>query len=203
MRPMLSRSLGFGGLLAVSASAGLLFQHAHAPRGGDVPRYSHAPLFTLVDQAGRQVSQDAFAGRIWIADFIFTRCAGQCPLMTAQMQRLAEDFRVEPSVVLISFTVDPTYDTPAVLARYAAASGASSDRWSFLTGDDQAIQRLSQNGFHLAMGADGSPEEPITHSRRLVLVDQRGVIRGYYDAGEPQALAQLRHDVRRLLRGSS
>ena len=203
MRPTLSRSLGFGGLLAVSSLAGLLFHQAHASRSAEGPRYGRVPAFSLVDQAGRPVSSEAFNGRLWIADFIFTRCAGQCPMMTMEMTRLAKEFQSEPSVVLVSFTVDPRYDTPEVLARYAATSGASSDRWVLLTGEEEAIQRLCQEGFRLAMGAEGPPEEPITHSRRLVLVDQRGVIRGYYDVGEGQALVQLRRDVRRLLRGSS
>ncbi|MBI4354094.1 MAG: SCO family protein, partial [Candidatus Omnitrophica bacterium] len=89
---------------------------------------------------------------------------------------------------------------PEVLSRYVAASGASSDRWIFLTGEEEAIQRLCQDGFHLAMGEEGSPEEPITHSSRLVLVDRGGIIRGYYDAADARALTQLRRDAQRLLR---
>ncbi len=203
MRSWRSRVLGFTGLLAISSLAGLLFHQAHASRSAEVPRYGHVPAFSLVDQAGRPVSSEAFNGRLWIADFIFTRCAGQCPMMTMEMARLARAFQSEPAVVFVSFTVDPRYDTPEVLARYAAALGASSDRWALLTGEDQTIQRLCQEGFHLAMGGEGPPEEPITHSRRLVLVDRLGVIRGYYDAGEANDLTQLRRDIRRLLKSSS
>lgn len=203
MRPWLSRLVGFTGLVAISSLAGLLFHQAHASRSAEVPRYGRVPAFSLVDQAGRAISPETFNGRLWIADFIFTRCAGQCPMMTMEMARLGKAFQSEPSVILVSFTVDPRYDTPEVLARYAATSGASSDRWVFLTGEDQAIQRLCQEGFHLAMGAEGPPEELITHSRRMVLVDQRGVIRGYYDAAEAHDLMQLRRDVHRLLRHPS
>ncbi len=203
MRPWLSRLVGFTGLVAISSLAGLLFHQAHASRSAEVPDYGRVPAFSLVDQAGRPVSLETFNGRLWIADFIFTRCAGQCPMMTMEMTRLAKEFQSKPSVLLVSFTVDPRYDAPEVLARYAATSGASSDRWVFLTGEDQTIQRLCQEGFRLAMGAGGPPEEPITHSRRLVLVDRHGVIRGYYDAAEAHDLTQLRRDVRRLLKSSS
>ena len=150
------------------------------------------------------MSGEALLGSVWVANFIFTRCAGQCPLMSAQMATLASALRGEPSVRLVSFSVDPEWDTPAVLADYARRYGAVREQWRFLTGDRAAIVRLCTEGFRLSVAQDGGTDaEPITHSVRLVLVDRAGRIRGYYDTTEAEAMKQLRRDLRRLLRQHS
>src|SRR3989338_1805543 len=186
--------------VAVVSGVGLLWYVADAAKAVALPRYGRVPSFTLTDQAGGSVSQETFKGVVWIADFIFTRCAGQCPVMTAQMSRLAQAFQGEPSLVLVSFTVDPAHDPPEILARYAASHAARPAQWRFLTGDLQTITRLSQAGFQLALSYEGTVDEPITHSRRFVLVDRQGVIRGSYDAGEAEAMTRIRRDVQRLVR---
>ncbi|MBI4354701.1 MAG: SCO family protein [Candidatus Omnitrophica bacterium] len=192
--------------IALVVGLGVLWHYAPIAIGAKptvLPDYGRVPPFALTNQKGEPVALDALLGHVWIADFIFTRCAGQCPMLTKEMSQLAHAFQSDPSVQFVSFTVDPRYDTPEVLSRYVAASGVSSDRWIFLTGEEEAIQRLSQEGFRLAMGAEGPPEEPITHSSRLVLVDRDGAIRGYYEAADARDLAQLRRDAQRLLRHPS
>ena len=186
--------------VAAVSGVGLLWHVADAARAVALPRYGRVPAFALTDQTGQPVSQETLRGVVWIADFIFTRCAGQCPMMSEQMSRLAQTFREEPSLVLVSLTVDPAHDTPEILARYAAAQAAHPAQWRFLTGDLQAIARLSQAGFQLALSDEGTAEEPITHSRRFVLVDRQGVVRGSYDAAETEAMARLRRDAQRLVR---
>jgi protein SCO1/2 len=164
-----------------------------------IPQYGRLPEFALLNQRGEPVTRDTLAGRVWVADFIFTRCAGQCPMMTAIMVRLAAQLHDAPAVQLVSITVDPTWDTPEVLARYAHAHAAIADRWLWLTGSREAITRLCVDGFKLSVDdASGTPQEPITHSTRLVLVDAHGVIRGYYDTADAAALQRLPHDARRL-----
>ena len=197
------RLLWNGWVVTVLVGIGLLWHYADAARLVALPSYGRVPSFTLTDQTGQAVSQDDLAGRVWIADFIFTRCAGQCPMMTAQMAHLARAFQDEPSLILVSLTVDPAYDTPEILARYAAAYAAQPAQWRFLTGDLQTITRLCQAGFQLALSQEGTAQEPITHSRRFVLVDRQGVVRGSYDAGEAEALDRLRRDLRRLVREAS
>lgn len=186
--------------VAAVTGVGLLRYAADAAKAVALPHYGRVPAFVLTDQTGHPVSQETLRGAVWIADFIFTRCAGQCPMMSEQMSRLAQAFQEEPSLVLVSFTVDPAHDTPEILARYAAAHAARPAQWRFLTGDLQTITRLSQAGFQLAFSDEGTAEEPITHSRRFVLVDRQGVLRGSYDAGEAEAMARLRRDARRLVR---
>jgi len=190
------------GLVGLAISGSLLGMMLH---GGNVrrsapplPRLGRLPDFSLTDHEGHPISRTSLAGSVWIADFIFTRCAGQCPMMSAQMATLQQELKGLRGVRFVSFTVDPSYDTPERLAAYAAHYGANPERWRFVTGEPSAIITLVQHGFRLAIGADGTPQEPITHSVRLVLVDQRGSIRGYYDATDARAMAQLKDDARHL-----
>lgn len=165
-----------------------------------LPTYGQVPPFELMNQLGQPVSLEQLRGHVWVADFIFTRCAGQCPMLSQQMAQLASVVAAHQTVKLVSFTVDPEWDRPEVLATYAQAYDASHDRWWFLTGKRQTIQWLCQQGFRLAIAdGQGTLEEPITHSARMVLVDQHGVIRGYYDATDSTAQTQLRKDMEALL----
>ena len=166
----------------------------------DLPRYFDLPEFALVERSGKPVTLSALRGRPWIADFIFTRCAGVCPAMTARMKALAGRMQGAP-VRFVSFTVDPVYDTPDVLARYATAAGAPADWW-FVTGPLADLHRLSTSGFKLA-ALEASPGEsyddgPFLHSSKFVLVDAGGAIRGYYDSTDEAALRSLEADARRL-----
>ena len=167
-----------------------------------LPVYGTVPAFSLIDQAGRPFDGGSLRGAVWVADFVFTRCSGQCPMMTAQMQRLAAVFSREPSMRFVSISVDPEHDTPETLARHLRASGVPDDsRWAWLTGPREEVWRLCQEGFRLALAEDpANAEEPITHSVRLVLVDQQGEVRGYYDATDQAAVSRLQRDARQLLK---
>ena len=136
------------------------------------------------------------AGKIWIADFIFTNCPTICPAMTQEMARLQSEFVADP-VYFVSFSVDPERDTTEVLTRYAKAYGADDRRWHFLTGDKAQIYQLAEQGFSLAAGHNGSE---ILHSPRFVLVKADGNIQDYYDSRSPPAMLRLRRDVKTLLR---
>lgn len=170
-----------------------------------LPILFEAPVFALVDQNGRAVTNADFVGRVWIADFIFTYCAGPCPLMTQKMAGLQEALSDCAPLRLVSFSVDPARDRPDVLAAYAARFGADSQRWLFLTGDDErGIRRMIGEGFRLVARVT-TPEEradqgwdDILHSTQFVLVDERGRIRGLYDSNDARQMTQLQRDTRRL-----
>src|SRR5207245_2790095 len=110
--------------------------------------------------------------------------------------------RQEPlptNIHLVSFTVDPSRDTPKVLAAYAQEHSANRDRWLFLTGDKEALYDICVRGFRLPLDAEGgTPAEPIAHSTRFVLVDKQGEIRGYYSGTEEQELRRLAADAKKL-----
>lgn len=156
-----------------------------------------APEFRLIDQDRRPFSSETLRDRVWIADFIFTSCAGTCPEMSRKMSGLQA--KLPAQIQLVSFSVDPVRDSPEALNAYAKRYKAQTGRWHFLTGSPRTMAQLVQQGFALSIAEGGRPEEPITHSVRFVLVDAEGKIRGYYDSTEPQSLEKLQQDALALL----
>ena len=165
----------------------------------NVIEYGQVPPFQLTNQDGKPFGSSDLAGKIWIADFVFTSCPGPCPIISNRMSELQKPLE-KTDVHLVSFTVDPQTDTPAVLRNYAEKLNAKPDRWDFLTGSKPAIYDLCQKGFKLAV-ADGSENSgmPI-HSTRMVLVDRRGQIRGYYDALSADGITKILADANHLMR---
>ena len=167
-------------------------------RKADLPVMNPVPEFTLIERSSREVTNQDLAGKIWIADFVYTTCGGICPIMTQKMRKLQDALPAE--IKLVSFSVDPDVDTPAVLTDYAKQYGADPDRWLFLTGNKESLFKLSKEGFKLAVADSGGTElEPITHSSRFALVDRQGRIRGYYSMDEPSELAHIISDAKSLL----
>ena len=157
----------------------------------------------FIDQEGRPFDENLLHGRAWVADFIFTSCAGTCPAMSEKMALLQK--RLPAEVLLVSFSVDPKRDTPRVLSEYARRYGAQPGRWLFLTAttnsletDETLLYRFVQYGFGLNAVDGGGPEEPIIHSVRFVLVDRDGAIHGYYDSTDPSQFEQLVRDAASL-----
>ena len=164
-----------------------------------VSSYGTVPRFQLVNQNGRPFDSAQLAGKIWIADFIYTTCPGPCPMVSTRMSELQKPLE-KTDVHLVSFSVDPEKDTPDVLRGYGEKLHADPERWDFLTGPKSAIYKLSHDGFKLAV-SDGSDEAGIpVHSTRMVLVDRHGQIRGYYEAMEADAVTKLLADTNHLLR---
>ena len=161
--------------------------------------YGVVPSFQLINQEGQPFGSAQLAGKIWIADFVYTTCPGPCPMISSRMSELQKPLE-KTDVHLVSVSVNPAHDTPEVLRGYAEKLHARPQRWDFLTGSQSAIYNLSRNGFKLAV-ADGNEEKgaPV-HSTRMILVDRRGEIRGYYDATAPDAITKLLADTSHLLR---
>jgi protein SCO1/2 len=177
---------------------------AQAAPAAALPVLGTVPYFELTRADGQRISRAELGGKVWIADFIFTHCTGPCAAMTMRMKQLEERLRADSGIQLVSLTVDPGRDTPAVLAQYAGLTRADAARWWFLTGPQETIWKLSRDGFKLSAGENvkGSPEYalmPFFHSTRFVLVDQQARIRGYYDGVDPDALRRLLTDARALV----
>jgi protein SCO1/2 len=154
---------------------------------GDIPQ------FELVAQNGQPFHSQVLAGKIWVADFIYTTCPGPCPRMTSQMREVQDAVLKVPNVRFVSFTVDPANDTPPVLAAYAKTHGASPSMWYFLTGPAPTLQILDRDAFKL-----GDINATMQHSTRFVLVDRQGRIRGYYDTSDSSAIPKLISDIQSL-----
>ncbi len=162
-----------------------------------LPIYGQVPDFSLIDQNGQSVHRESLQGQIWIADFIFTRCGGQCPFMNEKMKDIRKE--LPSKIKSVSISVDPEHDTPDVLNQYVQKQGINTNDWLFLTGDKDSIFRLSRKGFHLGVEEGGDAIEPIMHSNRFILVDQKACIRGIYSAIDEDALKRLIQDIRTLL----
>ena len=164
----------------------------------DLPHLFPVPPETLVSDAGKQVSLGEMKGSVTVYDFIFTNCAGSCPLMTAQMRNLTKKVAKDANVRFVSISVDPARDTPAVLADYAKKV-RNDDRWTFLTGDRDAIVKLSVDGFKLAAGGTPQPGgEPLLHSSKFAIADKDGWIREYYDSQETDTVEHVASTVKDL-----
>ncbi|MEK7388743.1 MAG: SCO family protein [Elusimicrobiota bacterium] len=140
----------------------------------------------------------AMRGRVWIADFVYTRCSGPCPLLGANMADLQK--RLPASVGLLTLTVDPDHDSPEVLVLYARRFNADPQRWFFLTGDKGELIRLIRDGFLLPVqeNAAAAPGERIAHSSRFVLIDAQARVRGWFDGEDPKSLQELAAAAKKL-----
>ena len=147
-----------------------------------LPVYSRMSDFHLTNQVGEVVSLASLQGKIWVGDVIFSRCAGPCPQMTKNMQALQSALEGDDSVMLVSLTTDPEFDTPEVLKRYGIRFEVDSSKWWFLTGTKEQIVRLAVDGLKLtAMETKPeertSPEDLFIHSTLFVVVDRQGRLR--------------------------
>jgi protein SCO1/2 len=167
--------------------------------------FGPAPDFSLTERSGKKMTLADLKGKPWLGDFIFTRCGGPCPLLSLRMSELQKDYLKKTQLNFVSFTVDPDYDTPAVLTDYAKQYGADPGRWFFLTGDSRKIVQLIVQGFHLAVEKNTDPNqkpgEQVNHSLSFVLVDANGRVRGYYTGNDLESLKRLRRDIDTLTHG--
>jgi len=166
--------------------------------------FGTVPDFSLVERSGRQLELADLKGKIWIANFIYTNCPDTCPIQSAQVKQLQDEFVNEKELRFVSITVDPERDTPKALSEYANRFGADPVHWFFLTGEKDMIYRLAQEGFRLGAAEIPHANRPAsgathTHSPRLVLIDRRAQIRGYYTSTDAEAIARLRRDMQSLL----
>src|SRR5437667_10232129 len=170
-------------VLGLSGGAAYIASVHRAPAEDD--DFGAVGDFALTERNGRIVTRADLDGKVWVASFVFTCCAGPCPQISGTMAELHRDVSGEPDVRLVTFTVDPERDTPVVLKQYAERYGADPERWLFLTGEQKALYALIEKSFLLGVrqneGKDRTPGNEVTHSTRLVLVDRRGHVRGFYD----------------------
>ena len=193
---LLCHTLAIIGLFAITPQSA---RPESVPEGGTVRVLASLPEFRLKNQAGEAFGSEELAGKTWIANFIFTRCPATCPRQTRNLAQLQQKLATRSDwsgIRLVSFTVDPTYDTPDVLQRYAAKYGADPEHWHFLTGSRREIWELSKNGFKLPVSeAPAVADSPLLHSRYLVLVDSKARVRGFYDGLSEEGLSEISRDL--------
>lgn len=165
------------------------------PRGSALPNLFPAASFVLTDEKGQRFSSVDLAGHPYVAAFIFTRCGSSCPVVTARMAQVQK--QTPASVQLVSFSVDPVFDTPAVLDQYAKSYQADENRWHFLTGDSAQMADV-EAGMKIGAPTPAKGDQPIVHSDHLLLVDGQGNVRGVYDSEDVQSVQRLATDASAL-----
>lgn len=202
--------LGVGIMLLLGGIFFFLHVNEMRSKSTALERLFEAPEFLLTNSSGKELTKQDLQGSVWVVDFIFTRCAGPCPLMTQRMKalqsRLKEERLIHPEskVALVSISVDPGYDKPEVLAKYAETWGADTASWHFLTGPKEQTLKLIREGFKITASedSDAAADETmptIIHSTNFLLVDQSGWIRRIHHMEDPEMINGIVSDVQELL----
>ena len=205
----MSRTLwvGVGLLIIILGVAYVLSRVQPRPGGSSAPPvFGKVADFALTNQDGQIVTLADLRGRVWVADIIFTRCAGPCPRMTRQMKLLQDALPPDSRAKLVTLTTDPSFDKPEVLKAYAKRFEANPDRWIFLTGTKKEIAALAIDNLKLT-AIERKPEDRkdpadlFVHSTIFVVVDKQARLRGIFETeGEGVDPAHERNEILSLVK---
>ena len=159
--------------------------------------------FELVNHLGDTVTLADVEGQILVVDFFFTRCATICPLMTKNLQRIHDRLDPQMPIRILSHSVTPQADSVSVLNRYADKHGANPDLWWFLTGEKKEIYRLARQSYFSCLDEGDGGFQDFVHTENIVLIDDMGRLRGFYDGTDSKSMSQLFSDLGFLLEKKS
>lgn len=180
------------------------------------------PAFSFTDQNGNTITNKDYEGKVYLVEFFFTTCPTICPRMNRNLIQIQNNFTGYENFGVASFTINPQYDTSEVLKAYAEKYGVTNPNWHLMTGDQQAIYQLANEGFNLYTAEDGTAEGGFEHSGNFALIDKNGFIRsrrdaygnakiyyngiiseeqGYDEEGMPEEITMLKEDIAKLLNG--
>ena len=169
-----------------------------------------APKFELVNQDNVKITNETYKGKVYVLEFFFTTCPSICPKMNLSMLDIEKNFFGNPNFGLVSITIDPSHDTPAVLKSHAKLLGVKSSNWNFLTGDREYIYGLANKGFNLYVGENSKIKGGFEHSGLFALIDKNGNIRCrkdnfgnpilYYDGLDKKGVRDIQQDINILLK---
>jgi protein SCO1/2 len=178
--------------------------------GEKLTKIGPAPRFELLNQDNIKISNETYKGKVYVLEFFFTTCPSICPKMNQSMLLIEKKFFGNPNFGIVSITIDPSHDTPAVLKGHAELLGVKSSNWNFLTGDRDYIFNLANKGFNLYAGENSNVKGGFEHSGLFALVDKNGNIRCrkddfgnpilYYDGLEKKGVRDIQQDITILLK---
>lgn len=160
--------------------------------------YHTIPDFKFVNQEGDTVTAANFKDKIYVADFFFTTCPTICPVMKKQLRKVYEKIQGQNDIAILSHTIDPDHDTPAVLKEYAHDLGVKGTQWMFVTGPREKIYEIGEKQYLVVAGADSTAPGGYIHSGAFVLVDKEKRVRGMYNGTDDEATKRLMVDIERL-----
>lgn len=167
--------------------------------------FHQIPKYELIDEKNQKFDGSKLNGKIYVADFFFTRCGTICPKLSGSISRIQDIFIENETINFVSYTVDPRHDSSSVLNQYSKKFEAKTNKWYFVTGEKSTIYNLAIKGYFLPV-SDASAydknvkiDDAFIHSEKLILVDKKGQIRGYYDGTEKKEVDRLVAEIRVLL----
>jgi len=172
-------------------------QHSDIMRNAYGDLYQ-VPPFNAMAQNGQTLSSEALKGMVYTVNFFFTSCPDVCPEMNEKLKYIQSDFINNPDFKLLSFTIDPDFDTLDVLRKYAVKMGAKAGKWFFLRSSKDSVTQLARKGFLLPLEQLAGKDVYI-HSSRIVLVSRDGIIFNYYDSFDELDMKRLQKDIKYLL----
>jgi len=151
--------------------------------------------FKLINQNGDTITQNNYEGKIYVADFFFTRCQTICPIMSTNMGDLQEFYKNDPSVMLLSHSVTPVIDSVSVLRAYADKRGIIDSKWNLVTGDKKLIYELARKSYFAVLDEGDGGAQDFIHTEQFILVDQKRQIRGFYDGTNKDEIQRIIEDI--------
>lgn len=179
------------------------------------------PEFSFTNQDGKIISNNDYLGKVYVVEFFFTTCPTICPIMNRNLVEIQNEFDDFENFGVASFSITPDIDTPEVLKAYAERYGITNPNWHLMTGDEEAIYKLANEGFNLYTAKDDTVEGGFEHSGNFALIDKEGFIRsrrdnfgnplifynglipeeqGEDEDGIPQEITILKEDIAKLLK---
>lgn len=155
--------------------------------------------FKFTDQDNKVVTNKTFENKIYVADFIFLSCPTICPKMTSELKKVYDTYKSNPSVQLLSHTIDPDNDTTERLKLYSESIGISGN-WYFVTGKKENIYAIAEKSYFTTAYKDTNEAGGYVHGGGLILVDDHGHIRGVYDGTNTEETKRLIADIALLLK---
>jgi len=184
-------------VLAFLAIGAVLIHHSSGTPDNQVqnelPILGEASDFVLIDSKEQTFRFSELAEDIKVVNFFYANCPAICPVIHSRMRDIHNQFASDNTVQFVSISIDPSRDTPEELEEYAAKFRKNENSWHFLTGEQEDINQIMEDIFHL-----GSGELPDEHSTRLVLVDNQNQIRGYYQGLEDDSVKELGMHIARI-----
>ncbi len=157
------------------------------------------PAFSFIDQNGNLITEKTVQGKIYVANFFFTKCRSICPKMTSNMFQLQEVFKMDTSIILLSHSVTPETDSVSILRKYALDNKVEASKWHLLTGDKKEIYRLAKQQYFAGdtVGYYQSGNE-FLHTENFILVDKHRRIRGVYNGTLLVEIDRIKQDINLL-----
>ena len=143
------------------------------------------PAFSFINQDGKTITNKDYEGMVYVIEFFFTTCPTICPRMSANLIQIQNSFSEFENFGIASFTINPEHDTPEVLKAYADKYGVTNPNWNLMTGNQETIYKLANEGFNLYTAQDSSVAGGFEHSGNFALIDKNGYVRSRVVNGNP------------------